>query len=99
MKGLKDVSNSAVVEFGCISFRILWVSFRSIRVNLSSWSEFGMDMATIYNGYELCVMRGLNGEVGDGACEDITDEFEVPGVIENGKSEGFCEGKLYTQVH
>ena len=103
--------DSAVIGFGCVSSRILWVKFRFSKVKVcvmvsvppeeeaekkeKFWNEVDRVVDRVGNGHRLYVL-------GDGLRADLTDGFEVPGEKDNGKrlndlrvESGLCVGNTY----
>ena len=77
---------NSVVEFECVSSRILKINFNFLNVNYEVNYEgrkrFRNDMdrvlSRVVNGYRLCVIEDLNRWVRDRLREDITCPFGVP---------------------
>ena len=77
---LNDVWHSAVVKFGCVSSRILWIKFKFSRVKVfvvvgygpnegdgekkRFWNNMNRTLDSLGNGYRLCIMGDLNGWMG-----------------------------------
>ena len=80
MEGIAVLMNnewhSAVIRFGCVSYKILWVKFSRVKVcrvavngpiegklRKSRGSERLRQDYRVGNGYRLCVLGDLNGWV------------------------------------
>ena len=94
--------HSAVIDFGCVSSKILWIKFKFSRVivcvvvgygsnegDCEERDRFWTDMARLLNrvwiGYKLCVLKDVNGWIGDRTRASITSDFGVPGESDNGR--------------
>ena len=94
---LNDVWHSAVVDFGCVNSRILWIKFEFSRVkvcvivgygpNEGNGEERDIDrtLDSVGNGYRLCILGDQNGCIGDRTRAGITGAFGAPGENDNGK--------------
>ena len=54
------------------------------------WKDMDMTVDRVGNGYRLCVLRDLNGWIGDRVRAGITGVFGVPGENENGSGGVLC---------
>ena len=74
---MNDVRHNAVIDFGCLSYRILWVEFKFSRVKVCVVAVYGhsegdLDSGMTWTGLWIqeimgidgCVMGDLNGWVG-----------------------------------
>ena len=85
---LNDVWHSAEIDFGCVSSRVLCIKFKFSRVkvcvvvghgpNEGIAEEMDKTVDRLGSGYRLCVLRDLNGWIGDRVRADIISAFEVP---------------------
>ena len=94
---LNDVWHNALVNFGSVSSRILWIKFKFSRVKICVvvrygpneddderdrfWNYIDRTLDSIGNGYRLCILRDLNGCIGD----RITCAFGAPGENDNSR--------------
>ena len=85
---LNDVWHSAVVDFGCVSSRILQIKFKFSRVKVcvvvwygpnEGYGERFWTLNSVGNEYKLCILVDLNGWIGDTTRPGITGTFGVPG--------------------
>ena len=73
---LNDVWHSAVVKYGCISSRIVWIKFKFSRVKVfvvmgydtnegdgeeRFWNNMERGLGSLGNRYRLCFLGDLNG--------------------------------------
>ena len=83
---MNDEWYSVVIDFECVSSRILWVKFEFSRVNACVVAVYSLIeekeqlsvVDRIGNRYRLCVQGDLNGWVGNRLREGITGGFGVP---------------------
>ena len=106
---LNDVWHSVVVDFGCVSSRILWIKFNFLRVKVCEERDrFGNDMGrsldTVGNVYRLYILGDLNGWIGDRTIPGLIGAFGVPGENDSGRrvmeicsERGMCAGNTYFQ--
>ena len=91
----------SVVDFGCVSSRILWIKFKFSRVKVYVVVGYGPNedggeerdriLDSLENGYRLCTLVDLNEWIGDRTRTSITSTFGVPGKNDNGRREvEFC---------
>ena len=67
---LNDVWHSAMIDFRCVSYRILWLKFKISRVKIcvvvgcgpseGDGEEMDRILDRVVNGYRLCILGGLN---------------------------------------
>ena len=67
---VKDMWHSAVIDFGCVSSRIIWITFKFSRVKVCVVLGYGSNEGNgeeserivdrVGNGYRLCVLGDLN---------------------------------------
>ena len=88
---LNDAWHSAVIDFGCVSSRILWIKFKFSRVKVCVVLEYGPnegdgeerdrfwnDMDRILDSVGNGYSMCINGSIGDRKREGITGAFGVP---------------------
>ena len=69
---------SAVVEYGCVSSRIVWIKFSFQGLNCvvvgyegngeerdRVWNDTDNTLDSLGNGYRFCILGDLNGWIGD----------------------------------
>ena len=95
-----DVWHSAIIDFGCFSFRISWIKFKILRVKVCVVLRYGPNegdgeekdifwneriLDRVGNGYRLCILGDLNGWIGARTRAGITGCFRVSGENDNGR--------------
>ena len=101
MERAREVWHSAVIDFGCVSSRILWIKFKFSRVKVCVvvgyspnvegeerdrfWNVMDRTLDNIGNGYRFYILGDLNGWIGDRTRTGITGAFGVPGENDNGR--------------
>ena len=85
---LNDLWHSAVVNFGCVSSRIIWIKFKFSRVKVCVvmgygsngdseerdrfWNDMDRTLDIVENGYRLCILGNIPRS-------GITGAFGMPG--------------------
>ena len=77
---LNNVWHSAVVKYGCVRSRNLWIKFKFSVVKVCVVvGMLSRTLDNIGNGYRLCILGDLNGWIGDRTRAGITGAFGVLG--------------------
>ena len=102
---LNNVWHSAVVDFGCVSSRILWIKFKFQGLKFVWWWGMVPMKEMVKKDMErhgLCILGDLNRWIGDRTTPGITDSFGVPGKNDNGRrvvkfwaKRGLCVGNTF----
>ena len=91
---MNDVWHSTVINFGCISSRILWIKFKFSRwwgtgpmkeMVKKGTNDMDRILDRVGNSHRLCILGNLNGWIGDRTRTGITGTFGVPGDNDNGR--------------
>ena len=96
-----DVWHSSVIDFGCVSSRILWIKFMFSRVKVCLvvwynpnedgeerdrfWNDMDRTLDSVGNRYRLCILGDINGWIRDRTRGGKTGDFGVPGENDNGR--------------
>ena len=88
---MNDVCHIAVIDFGYVSSRIVWIRFWFLRVKEPILGGYGPrkgngeeremlcnKLDRVSNGYILCILEDLNRWVGDMERVGVTGTFRVP---------------------